>query len=107
MNTNKRSNPSQPEQHTPERIDQMLKAAQDSVTVIDELTGRIENGEELTEDLNNEIQRNFRHLEIVTQDQRIIDSGKDLENLKQAIQRGKDVTIDVPLFTGKGRPDNL
>ena len=80
-----------PEQElTPQqRVDGIVRAARDSVWVVnDEIQKKADRGE-LTNEGRGNIERNVAHLEIVMADPQIIELGGDLSDLTAAITDGK------------------
>lgn len=81
------------EQLTPEQIQQnvdgTVRAARDSVWVVnDEIQKKADRGE-LTPEGRGNIERNVAHLEIVMADPNIVSLGGDLSDLTAAITNGK------------------
>lgn len=81
------------EQLTPEqlqeRVNGTVRAARDSVWVInDEIQKKADRGE-LTPEGRGNIERNVAHLEIVMADPNIVSLGGDLSDLTAAITNGK------------------
>jgi hypothetical protein len=74
---------------TPEDIINMITAARDSVTVINEALQKISGGATLDENLNSLISRNVEHLKIVTGKEEIVTSGHNISDLFQAIEQGE------------------
>lgn len=77
------------ENMTVDEIESTVRAAADSVTVIDESIAKLEGGSSRSLELKGNLQRNVDHLKIVTGIQQIVDSGIDLSNLTSAIARGE------------------
>lgn len=72
-----------------ERVDATVRAARDSVWVVnDEIQKKADRGE-LTQEGRGNIERNVAHLEIVMADPRIVELGGDLSDLTAAITNGK------------------
>lgn len=72
-----------------ERVDSTVKAARDSVWVIeDEIQKKADRGE-LNQEGRGNIERNVAHLEIVMADPKVIELGGDLSDLTAAITNGK------------------
>lgn len=72
-----------------QRVDGTVRAARDSVWVInDEIQKKADRGE-LTNEGRGNIERNVAHLEIVMADPQIIELGGDLSDLTAAITDGK------------------
>jgi hypothetical protein len=78
------------EELTPqEKVDRTVRAARDSVWVVnDEIQKKADRGE-LTEEGRGNIRRNVEHLEIVMSDPQVVELGGDLSDLTQAITDGK------------------
>lgn len=74
---------------TTEDIENTVRAAADSVTVIDEAIEKIANGAALSLELKGNLQRNVEHLKIVTAMQDIIDSGVSISHLIDGAARGE------------------
>lgn len=77
------------ENMTTDQIEQTVRAAADSVTVIDEAIAKLANRAALSLELKGDLQRNVEHLKIVTSKQPIVDSGIELSNLISGIARGE------------------
>lgn len=80
-----------PEQQLTEqqRVDATVRAARDSVWVVnDEIQKKADRGE-LTQEGRGNIERNVAHLEIVMSDPKIVELGGDLSDLTAAITNGK------------------
>jgi hypothetical protein len=72
-----------------QRVDGTVRAARDSVWVInDEIQKKADRGT-LTEEGRGNIERNVAHLEIVMGDPQIVELGGDLSDLTAAITNGK------------------
>jgi len=82
------------EQLTPQqRVDGTVRAARDSVWVVnDEIQKKSDRGE-LTQEGRGNIERNVAHLEIVMSDPQIIELGGDLSDLTAAITDGKAALV--------------
>jgi hypothetical protein len=77
-----------------ERVDGTVRAARDSVWVInDELEKKQQRGE-LTAEGRGNIERNVAHLEIVMSDPQVVELGGDLADLTAAIADGKAALAD-------------
>ena len=72
-----------------EQILGTIKAARDSVWVIDSSLERLANGEKPSKELQNSIGCNVEHLKLVTANQEIIDSEEDISDLEEAILMGE------------------
>jgi hypothetical protein len=79
----------QEQELTPQqRVDGTVRAARDSVWVVnDEIQKKADRGE-LTNEGRGNIERNVAHLEIVMADPQIIELGGDLSDLTAAITNG-------------------
>jgi ligand-binding sensor domain-containing protein len=73
---------------TLEEIQQTIKAARDSVWVINEQITKLTNGEPANKEHKGNIERNVAHLKIIVADQEIIDSREDISDLNAAITTG-------------------
>ena len=72
-----------------ERVDATVRAARDSVWVVnDEIQKKADRGE-LTQEGRGNIERNVAHLEIVMSDPKIVELGGDLSDITAAITNGK------------------
>lgn len=72
-----------------EKVDATVRAARDSVWVVnDEIQKKADRGE-LTQEGRGNIERNVAHLEIVMADPKIVELGGDLSDLTAAITNGK------------------
>lgn len=77
-----------------ERVEGTVRAARDSVWVInDELQKKQERGE-LTQEGRGNIERNVGHLEIVMADPKVVELGGDLSDLTAAITNGKAALVE-------------
>lgn len=74
---------------TEEQILGTLRAARDSVWVINDSLAKLANGETLTEQLRGNIDRNVSHLKLVVGNPEIANSGQDISDLNQAITSGE------------------
>ena len=68
---------------------QIIKAARDSVWVIEDTISKIDSGEEFTENLHDDIDRNVGHLKLVVEKTEVAESGEDITDLHAAIQAGE------------------
>ena len=66
-----------------------IKAARDSVWVIEDTIEKINNGSTASLRFKRNIQRNIEHLKIVVAKQEIVDSGEDISDLQEAIVIGE------------------
>jgi len=72
-----------------QRVDSTVRAARDSVWVInDEIQKKTDRGT-LTEEGRGNIERNVAHLEIVMSDPQVVELGGDLSDITDAITNGK------------------
>lgn len=62
-----------------------LKSARDSVWVINDNLQKLNNGQQFTNDIKGNLERNLGHLKLVVASQYIIDSGLDVSDLNSAI----------------------
>jgi hypothetical protein len=74
---------------TIEEIRGTIRAARDSVWVIEDTLTKLTGGQTPTENLKGNIERNVGHLEIVVASQDIIDSNEDIADLHAAIAAGQ------------------
>jgi hypothetical protein len=80
------------ENKTPRTIEEIrgtIKAARDSVWVINEMIGQLSNGKTPDREIKGNIDRNTSHLKIIVADQEIVDSGEDIADLIAAIATGE------------------
>lgn len=84
--------PEQPENirpaRTAEEIEGTIRAARDSVWVINEQLAKLANGEAMSQEIKGNIQRNVDHLKLIMADTEISSSDNDLSDLSQAITAG-------------------
>lgn len=80
----KTNRPSTPE----EKVEHDLKAAADSVSVIEESIQKLEDGAEASAEIRGNIQRNVQHLKLVIDRKHVVDSGADVSSLQAAIELG-------------------
>jgi hypothetical protein len=73
---------------TQEEIQATIRAARDSVWVINEQLQKLANGATPNEEIKGNLERNTGHLKIVMADPEISGSGEDLSDLTQAITDG-------------------
>jgi hypothetical protein len=78
------------EQRTIEQIRETIKAAKDSVWVINDSIEKLTNGQEPSNELKNNIQSNVDHLKLVVADVEITASGEDISELTAGISAGED-----------------
>lgn len=74
---------------TIEEIQGTIKAARDSVWVIDDTITKLAAGATPSEDLKGDIDRNVAHLKLVVANQAVIDSEEDISDLEAAITAGE------------------
>lgn len=74
---------------TEEEIIGTIRAARDSVWVINDSLAKLANGETLTEQLRGNIDRNVGHLKLVVGNPQIANSGQNIDDLHQAITDGE------------------
>jgi hypothetical protein len=89
-----------PYQPTPEELEQMFKAMDDSVWVID---NKIENGPsefQTQAQANAEVQRNVDHLELMLSKSYIQDAGHELATYEVAVTDGKQYIAEHPVVLG-------
>ena len=80
------------EQLTPQQLaENDLRAARDSVNLINELIAKNEH----SEDADNTVRRNCQHLEIVMQREHIVADTSDKSDLTNAITAGKAFAPEV------------
>ena len=78
------------QERTPqERVDGTVRAARDSVWVINDELEKKQQRNELTAEGRGNIERNVAHLEIVMSDPQVVELGGDLSDLIAAIADGK------------------
>lgn len=77
------------EPKTPEEIQQIIKAARDSIWVIEDSIARLDAGDQHTNEIKNTIDRNVNHLKIIVADQEIANSEHDISDLYAAILLGE------------------
>lgn len=77
-----------------QKIDGTVRAARDSVWVInDEIQKKADRGE-LTQEGRGNIERNVAHLEIVMSSPQVVELGGDLSDLTAAITNGKAALVE-------------
>lgn len=74
---------------TLEQIQGTIRAARDSVWVIEDAIQRLTSGEEADKEKKGNIDRNVAHLKIIVADQEVIDSEEDISDLNAAIVAGE------------------
>jgi hypothetical protein len=77
-----------------ERVDGTVRAARDSVWVINDELEKKQQRNELTAEGRGNIERNVAHLEIVMSDPQVVELGGDLSDLTAAIIDGKAALAD-------------
>jgi hypothetical protein len=77
-----------------ERVDGTVRAARDSVWVINDELEKKQQRNELTAEGRGNIERNVAHLEIVMSDPQVVELGGDLADLTAAIADGKAALAD-------------
>lgn len=75
---------------TEKQIDNMIKAARDSVWVINTEIEKLTNGATPSLEAKGNIERNVAHLKLVVANQEVIDSEKDISDLDSAILAGEN-----------------
>jgi hypothetical protein len=93
-------------QPTPEEINEMFKAMDDSVWVID---SKIENGPsefQTQEQANAEVGRNVSHLTLMLSKPYIQDAGRELATYEVAIADGNQYIADHPVVENEGNGNN-
>jgi hypothetical protein len=68
---------------------QTIRAARDSVWVIEDTIAKIDSGKTYTESLRDDIDRNVSHLKIVVNKDEVKASEEDISDLHAAIQAGE------------------
>jgi hypothetical protein len=81
---------------TPEEIDQDFKAMNDSVWVIENRVDLGPTEDQTQKECNDEITRNFQHLEIMIEKPYIKEDGRPLDTYVDAIANGKKYVEDHP-----------
>lgn len=77
------------EVRTPEQIAATIKAARDSVWVVNEQLAKLANGETMNNEIEGNIKRNVDHLKLVVSAEDIVGIDEDLSDLHQAIAAGE------------------
>ena len=77
------------EPRTLQQIQATIRAARDSVWVIQDTIQQLTDGKPANTDRKGNLERNVGHLKIVTADQEIIGSGEDIADLLAAIVTGE------------------
>lgn len=73
---------------TEEEITGTIRSARDSVWVVNDALQKLQNGQELTTEIRNLIDRNVAHLKLVVGNPDVANSGQDISDLNQAIIDG-------------------
>jgi len=79
----------QREVRTPEQIAATIRAARDSVWVVNEQLAKLAGGETMNDQIKGNIQRNVDHLKLIMADSEVTGSGDDLSDLSAAITAGE------------------
>ena len=74
---------------TPEQIQNTIRAARDSVWVIEDTIQKLNEGATLTDELRDNIDRNVSHLKLVVSNPEIANSGEGISDLHAAIAAGE------------------
>lgn len=74
---------------TQEEVTQMIKAARDSVWVIEDTIAQLQSGQAANNERKGAIERNVGHLNIVVSDKDVKASGQNIADLNAAIAAGK------------------
>lgn len=77
------------EPRTPEQIQATIRAARDSVWVINDEIAKLDAGQPATDERKGNIERNVAHLKLVVADPEIANSGEDISDLHAAIAAGE------------------
>lgn len=77
------------EPRTPEQIQATIRAARDSVWVIDDTIAQLNTGKTANKERKGLIDRNVGHLKLVVADPEIVNSGEDISDLNAAIVAGE------------------
>jgi hypothetical protein len=72
---------------TPEVL-QTIRAARDSVWVIEDSLAKVAAGATLSNELRGNIERNVEHLKLVVGNPNVLESGEDISDLHNAITQG-------------------
>jgi len=67
----------------------IIRAARDSVWVIEDSIEKLTTGADPTKELYDNIERNVSHLKLVVSSQEIVDSDEDITDLEEAILIGE------------------
>ena len=74
---------------TLEEIQATIRAARDSVWVIDQMVEQLDAGEEANTERKGNLDRNVEHLKIITTRDEIVNSGEDISDLLAGITKGE------------------
>lgn len=74
---------------TQEEIQGTIRAARDSVWVVNDSLEKLTNGAEPTDEIRSNIDRNVSHLKLVVGNPEITNSSEDISDLYQAITAGE------------------
>jgi hypothetical protein len=74
---------------TLEQIQGTIRAARDSVWVIQDTLTKLSDGAAPSKDLKGNLDRNIGHLELVVASQDVVESGENIADLHEAIAAGK------------------
>lgn len=77
------------EPRTIEEIRATIRAARDSVWVIDDTLAQLADGKTANDERKGNLERNVGHLKLVVADQEIANSGEDIADLHAAIAAGE------------------
>lgn len=77
------------EPRTLEQIQGTIRAAHDSVCVIEDTIQQLTDGKPANKERKGNIDRNVAHLKIIVADQEIVDSGENIADLVAAIATGE------------------
>jgi hypothetical protein len=77
------------EPRTLEQIQATLRAARDSVWVINDEIQKLTDGQPANDERKGNIERNVAHLNLIVSNSEIIDSGEDISDLHTAITVGE------------------
>jgi hypothetical protein len=81
---------------TPEELDQMFRAMDDSVWVIDNIVINGPRNDQTQQEANDEVGRNVGHLEIMLSKSYIQDAGRELSTYEVAIIDGNAYIAEHP-----------
>lgn len=74
---------------TLKQIQGTIRAARDSVWVVEDTIAKIVAGQTVSKELKSDIDRNVSHLKLIVADQEVIDSGEDIADLQSTIIAGE------------------